>query len=52
MKDEDFSTLEKIDEYMQKKEKKKTIKSLTVSVVKITLKATTTNKKLGKKMKL
>ena len=28
------------------------IKSLTVSVVRIILKATTTNKKLGKKMKL
>ncbi len=52
MKDEDFSTLKKMDEHMQNKEKKKTIKSLTVSVVKIILKATTTNKKLGKKMKL
>ena len=31
------------------KKKKKTIKSLTVSVVKIILKATTTNKKLGGK---
>jgi len=52
MKDEDFSTLKKMDKHMQNKEKKKTIKSLTVSVVKIILKATTTNKKLGKKMKL
>jgi hypothetical protein len=47
MKDEDFSTLEKMDEHMKNKEKKEMIKSLTVSVVKIILKATTTNKKLG-----
>ncbi len=49
MKDEDFSTLEKMDEHMQNKEKKKTIKSLTVRVVKIILKATTSNIKLGGK---
>ena len=49
MKDEDFSTLKKMDKHMQNKEKKKTIKSLTVSVVKIILKATRTNKKLGEK---
>ncbi len=49
MKDEDFSTLEKMDKHMQIKKKKKTIKSLTVSVVKIILKVTTTNKKLGEK---
>jgi hypothetical protein len=52
MKDEDFSTLKKMDKHMQNK-KKKTIKSLTVSVVKIILKATTMNTKLrGQKMKL
>ncbi len=38
-----------MDEHMQNKEKKKTIKSLTVSVMKIILKATTMNKKLGEK---
>ena len=49
MKDEDFSTLKKWTNTCKIKKKKKTIKSLTVSVVKIILKAMMTNKKLGGK---